>query len=103
MMPSPLSAIGPLQGTVQAFRLGMEAAGCEALAIFIDDIAATLQLSQSHALAIAAQPWLEALVHAYQHADYLRVADLLEYKIAPLLIQQAHQLHPTGSTDHPRA
>ncbi len=95
MIATPLTAIGPLQGAAQAFRLGMDATGCEALHAFIQTLTRALQTAPSEAMAITLQPWLEALGNAYRRGDYLGVADLLEYRIAPILI------HHTGSSYRP--
>lgn len=72
----------PLTSAAALFRLGMEAQASENLVKFIDAFlpmlasSAPKQIGQLTAL-------LNDIVAAQSRKDYLRVADLLEYKILP--------------------
>lgn len=88
--------LGPLLGAVQAFRLGMDATGCEALAIFTQTLEAAFQSTHMPLPAAAFPALLQEIAEAQQRGDNLRVADLLEFKVAPLYVKwrQAHSSAP---------
>ncbi len=67
-----------------AFRLGQEATGCERLTGFIDGLLPTLGSASAdrvHQL----EKVLGETLQAQQRKDFILVADLLEYEVAPLL------------------
>ena len=69
----------------RAFRVGMEARANEEFVGFID-LMLPLLGRESHAqAALELAPILPEVVAAQQRGDFLRVADLLEYEIAPRL------------------
>lgn len=100
-LPSSTPGLGPLLGAVQAFRLGMDAAGCEALAIFSQTLESAFRSAYAPLPADAFPALLNELAEAQQRGDNLRVADLLEFKIAPLYVtwRQKHSLAP-GNGPH---
>jgi len=66
------------------FRLGMEAQGCLALVMCIDKLQPLLfdlPVDTTQQM----MGFLEKALSAQERKDYLLVADLLEYEIAPLL------------------
>jgi hypothetical protein len=79
------AALAPLQAAARAFRLGMEAQGQEAFVAFVDALQAELALPRGAAVAPRLQPLLPELLAAQERGDFLRVADLLEHELRPLL------------------
>lgn len=88
--------IGPaIEQSVGHFRAGRSDHGSEVLAAISDSLTILTGILQSatHALPewndsfaklqASLYPWLESLVEAQTDADPLRIADLLEYEIAP--------------------
>ena len=73
-----------LERTAAAFRLGRDGEGNETLTGVIDSLAGLLPrldpLSMSRVQVI-----LEPMLMAQNRGDYLLLADLLEYELAPLL------------------
>ncbi len=65
-------------------RLGMEAQGCEELVSCIDQLVGRLVAFPAEQTILMQQVFGEILI-AQERKDYLLVADLLEYEIAPLL------------------
>lgn len=76
-----------LEAAVRQFRLGMEGGGNDSLARFSNAWAASPPLIEQTLLL---DP-LRQLLQAQKRGDYLRVADLLEYELAPLLGSPAKQ------------
>ena len=70
--------------TARAFRLGMEGVGSERLAEFIDALGCLLPKVSPDVLE-KLNPLLEDTFNAMSRKDHLRVADLLEYEIKPLV------------------
>ena len=66
------------------FRLGMEAAGSEDLTRFIDDLFPLLGSLPAETISHLNEISM-AVLGAQARRDFLQVADLLQYKIAPLL------------------
>ncbi len=80
-----------VEATVRQFRLGMEGGGNHSLAQFSKACAASPLFAQQSLLLVP----LRHLLEAHKRGDYLRVADLLEYELAPLLSTQPHpRPHP---------
>jgi len=73
-----------------SLRLGMEAQGSEELICCIDLLAGRLTMLPAEQ-AVTMQQILEEIFAAQTRKDYLLVADLLEYEIAPLLQQLESQ------------
>jgi hypothetical protein len=73
-----------LYAAARAFRLGMEGVGSENLTEFIDALAPLLENLSGEVLT-RLNGFLSATCSAQSRRDFLRVADLLEYEIAPLL------------------
>jgi hypothetical protein len=75
----------------RALRLGREAQGCAALVQCLDKLQqqlADLPLELTNQILVH----LGVALAAQQRKDYLQVADLLEYEIAPLLQMAASQI-----------
>lgn len=70
----------------RSLRLGMEAQGCAALVHCIDQLMSHLS-DFSPEVAVRLPALLEPALAAQGRKDYLLVADLLEYELAPLLQQ----------------
>lgn len=73
-----------LSSAVQAFRIGMESEGGEELAKFIDILMQKVAKFSAQELEPLNNILGETLA-AQSRKDYLWVADLLEYEIAPFL------------------
>ncbi len=73
-----------LTGAASAFRLGREGEASEALTALIDALAATLPQASPGDLA-SLTALLPAILEAQNRQDFLLIADLLEYRLAPLL------------------
>ncbi len=85
MVSNPNTLHATLMRTVASFRVGMSARGNDALASFVTLLQAELD---SQGTDSGAHPFLEHLkeiVAAQERGDYLRVADLLEYEVLPLI------------------
>ena len=69
----------------RSLRLGMEAKGCAVLVLCLDELEKQLP---NLPLEVTNQilPYLGDALAAQERKDYLLVADLLEYEIAPLLL-----------------
>lgn len=76
-----------IHAVVHALRLGRSAEGNDALAEFLQQlsIALTGPLGSQAPLLL---PALRALLQAQEQGDFLYVADLLEYELAPRLQDQ---------------
>lgn len=73
-----------LTSAVKLFRLGMEGQASKMLVEFIDSFLPSLAgATPEHIGRIS--PLLNEIMAAQARKDYLRVADLLEYEITPLL------------------
>ncbi len=67
----------------QSFRLGMEAQGCAQLMTLIDRLLGRMpELAAEQTIHL--QFLLEQALAAQQRKDFLLVADILEYEVAPL-------------------
>lgn len=76
----------PLDAAVRALRLGMEGEGGEQLTRFIDRLAPALGALSPQQLA-ALNGVLGAILQGQARKDFLLVADLLEFEVAPFLEQ----------------
>lgn len=72
--------------TVAAFRVGMPARGNDALARFVTRLQDRLERGGSDAQALSFLPHLSDIIAAQERGDYLRVADVLEFDLLPLLL-----------------
>ena len=79
-----------LRQAALAFRLGQEATGCERLTGFIDGLLPTLG-NASPDLVHQLERVLGEALQAQQRKDFILVADLLEYELAPLLGMESPQ------------
>lgn len=75
-----------LPSIAKAFRLGMEAKANEMLSNFIDRLSKEMVLFSSDLIGNL-NPLLNETLSALSRKDFLRVADLLEYNIYPLIKQ----------------
>lgn len=76
-----------LKTAIEAFRLGMEAAGSEALIVGIELL--TVRISSWNETDLQElNPWLERLFDAQRQKNFLYAADLLEYQILPIFTEQ---------------
>lgn len=76
--------IEELEAAAIAFRLGMEAQGCQRLGRFVDALLPLLSGISGEKL-VSLNGVLSETLAAQGRKDYLWAADLLEYEIAPLL------------------
>lgn len=76
----------PLAAAVRALRLGLEGEGSEQLTRFIDRLAPALGVLPPPQLG-ALNGVLGAILQGQGRKDFLFVADLLEYEVAPFLEQ----------------
>lgn len=74
-----------LEEAVVSFRCGREGAANFAVAAFTDELGTALQNAQDPRVVHSLLPWLREVMTAQEKGDHLRVADILEYEIAPLL------------------
>ncbi|MBN2644187.1 MAG: hypothetical protein JXR59_01790 [Desulfuromonadaceae bacterium] len=74
-----------LESVVNAYRLGMEGQASDQLTKLIDMIGALLPAAPRE-LVLKIHPFLAEALAAIERKDYLWVADLLEYEIAPLML-----------------
>lgn len=70
-----------LRASVIAFRLGMSARANQELVGVVDELAAAM--AEDTAVSLELAPILGELVAAQERGDGLRVADLLQYEVAP--------------------
>jgi hypothetical protein len=84
--PTPDGWRSPLAAAVRALRLGQEGEGSEQLTRFIDRLAPALGALPAPQLT-ALNGALEAILQGQGRKDFLLVADLLEYEVAPFLEQ----------------
>jgi hypothetical protein len=88
----PASAVGTaLEEVVEAYRLGMEGQASEHLVKLIDLLTPVLAKAPSEQV-LRINPLLANAISAIEHKDYLYVADIFEYEIAPLLLSINHLL-----------
>ena len=85
MNPALASLHAAIEGTVRAFRLGMQASGNDGLASVLRSLQRTMQDARAPLPAEPLVPLLRELAAARDRGDYLHVADLLAFKISPLL------------------
>jgi len=84
MTTSPNRLQESLTGAALAFRLGREGEASEALTALIDALGSALpQAAPDNLAALAAL--LPEILAAQARQDFLNIADLLEYRLAPLL------------------
>lgn len=76
----------PLEAAIRALRLGMEGEGGEQLTRFIDRLSPNLGALSPQQLT-ALNEVFGAIVQGQAGKDFLLVADLLEYEVAPFLEQ----------------
>lgn len=76
----------PLTAAARALRLGLEGEGSEQLTRFIDRLLPDLGSQAPQQLA-ALNEVLTAMLQGQARKDFLLVADLLEYEVAPFLEQ----------------
>ena len=84
MNNEPVVNCPSLWQSARAFRMGMESYANELLTKFFDQLPLLLK-DKEPALILDLTPWLKEMVAAQEHADNLRIADLLEYEIGPRL------------------
>lgn len=75
---------GHLSDTAIAFRLGIEGEANERFALLIDTLEEELQSAPAENLSHLSL-LLPEVFAAQQRQDYLNIADLLEYRLLPLL------------------
>ncbi len=88
MRPDEVSGVQGLRAAARSFRLGMEAQGSQALVHLVDWLMRRPDASGDGASATRLEPILGEIVSAQERADFLRVADLLEFELAPLLVEE---------------
>jgi hypothetical protein len=87
----PGSAVSTaLEEVVEAYRLGMEGQASEHLVKLIDLLSPVLAKATSEQ-ALRINPLLANAISAIERKDYLYVADMFEYEIAPLLLGMKHE------------
>ena len=74
-----------LEEAATSFRCGHESAGNRAVASFTDELQQALTTQSDPRVVHGLLPWLRKIMEAQERGDHLRVADILEYEIAPLL------------------
>lgn len=84
-MIAPVSFTSIIAGTARAYRLGMDGAGHDGLQQLLGHLHQALEARQLDVSARDLQDVLSALAQAQARNDILRLADLLEYRLAPLL------------------
>jgi hypothetical protein len=89
------SSLAHLKAAAAAFRVGMDAQGNNSLAEFIDALDCGLNRGELQAFSTRLFPFLTELLAAQDRGDTLFAADLLEYEIGPLLLedQSCESLH----------
>lgn len=85
MVSNPNGLRATLMRTVASFRVGMSARGNEALVNFVTLLQDDLDRVGTDSAAHPFLDHLQEIVAAQERGDYLRVADLLEYEVLPLL------------------
>ena len=70
---------------VEGFRTGRDGAASDALARFTDGLVQLLQQVGDAQVANALLPYLKEALAAQERGDMLRVADMLEYELGPIL------------------
>ncbi len=81
---SRTQACASMRSTARLFRLSMEAQASESLVGVVDTLSALLG-DPSFPDAAAIDTVLAQVVRAQQNGDAIRLADLLEFELAPLL------------------
>jgi hypothetical protein len=82
----PASAVSTaLEEVVEAYRLGMEGQASEHLVKLIDLLTSVLAKGPPE-MVLRITPLLANAMSAIERKDYLYVADIFEYEIAPLLL-----------------
>lgn len=79
---------GEFEEVGRSLRLGMEAQGCATLVLCLNQLERRLPLFPVELIQKILLLLGQALA-AQERKDYLQVADILEYEIAPLLQQKA--------------
>ena len=81
----PVRTRQALLAAASSFRLGMHAQGNDAFVHFVDGLRAWIEEPERGADARRLSPLFAEFVAAQMRGDYLRVADMLEYELAPHL------------------
>jgi hypothetical protein len=71
--------------TVSSFRVGMTGRGNDALVSFVTLLQARLDAAGSDEKAHPFLPHLGEIIAAQERGDWLKIADLLEFELLPLL------------------
>jgi len=74
-----------IQCTSNAFRLGMEGKGGQLFSELIDDLLKIISTSASSESLINFNTLLQNMIQAQLRADYLYLADLIEYELVDIL------------------
>jgi hypothetical protein len=74
-----------LLAATSAFRVGRTAEGNSALVEFIDLLDSALRGLQDPEVGMFVLPHVKEIVQAQERGDNLRVADLLEYELQPMI------------------
>ncbi len=74
-----------LLAAVSAFRMGRSAEGNSALIEFIDLMQQALTALGDEELAAFVLPYVQEIVAAQERGDVLRIADLLEFDLLPVV------------------
>lgn len=86
MIDTPQALAAELRRTAILFRIGMQGAGNEAMVGIVDGIVGLLQRGALPAAAIPAlNPLLGEILAAQGGHDEIHLADLLEYRLLPLV------------------
>ncbi len=86
IQPNNMTLENHLDLTVSAFRCGQEGTAHETLTLLIDSLGKLLtQLEMEAMLQLA--PLLEEILTAVARKDFSWAADLMEYKLSPLIKQ----------------
>jgi len=95
VLPDPLAAAitKGLNQAEQFFRLGMEAAGNDALTATLDSLLIFLK-NHPGAAALDLNPILAEILACQQQRDWIQAADLLQYRLLPWLQQTILVLQP---------
>lgn len=75
-----------LEQAYVAFRLGQEGAGSDALVRFVDAIEG--EIKRGFVIDERFASLIQHTLAAQGRGDYLRVADLLEFELSPLILKQ---------------
>ena len=85
MVSNPDHLRAALMQTVSSFRVGMTSRGNDALVRFVTLLQNRLDGKGTDEAAAPFLPHLGEIIQAQERGDWLRVADLLEFELLPLL------------------